>query len=252
VPTSLSPYPNLEQLRKQSKDLRKAHAAGSSDAATRLMAYVGKFAQLEVAQVLAADLALRDAQHAVAREHGFAGWQDMLDSVAAGQQREPLQLVSDSVDYAEDSLLPVQLLQVEPVEQPDGGKGTSIVLRSQDDRIICMVIGEAEGMALAVVVKGREAVRPLTHDLLTTCLDLLGGEVLSVVVHDLQESTFLAHVVLDLAGERRYVDARPSDCLNIAARRHTPIYVTPDLLDKAGAPLSTLPDILQRSFTIIK
>ena len=246
MPTSLAPYPNLEQLRKQSKDLRKAHAAGSVDAATRLQAYVGRFDSLAVADVLAAELALRDAQHTVAREHGFAGWQDMLDFVAAGQQREPMQLVLDAVDYDQDSLLPVQLLQVEPIRRPDGSRFTRIVLRSQDDRVLLMEIGEAEGMALAMGLKG-EMARPLTHDLLTTCLDLLGGVVRSVVIHELRETTFLAHVVLDMAGQHKYVDARPSDSLNVAARLGAPIYVTSELMDKANTPLSALSGILLHS-----
>jgi len=200
--------------------------------------------KLEPEDILGTHLALRDAQHAIAREHGFTGWRDMRDCVSEIQRHTPPQLVVDPVSYREDELVAVQLLKVEPLERPDGSKVAVVVLRSDLDQIIWMAVGEAEGMALAMGLKGQQIQRPLTHDLLTACLDLLKGVVLAVVVHALEQTTFLAHIVLDVAGERRYLDARPSDSLNVAARQHAPIYVSRNLMDSAAAPLSALPQIL--------
>jgi ankyrin repeat protein len=60
---SLPPAPSLEQLRKQAKELLRAHRAGDPGAAARVAAHdPGE------------PLRLTGAQHVVAREHGFPSW----------------------------------------------------------------------------------------------------------------------------------------------------------------------------------
>jgi ankyrin repeat protein len=62
-PASLPPAPSLEQLRKQAKELLRAHRAGEPGAAARVAAHdPGE------------PLRLTGAQHVVAREHGFPSW----------------------------------------------------------------------------------------------------------------------------------------------------------------------------------
>jgi bifunctional DNase/RNase len=249
---SISPslYPNLEQLKKQAKDLRRAHGEGVVESALRLKAYVSRFAGLDEETVLAADLALRDAQHVIAREHGFGSWQD-LRQAAAAEPAERRQLVSESVGYAEEDLLPVQILLVDLVDRSDGSRAAAVVLRTDDERIVVISIGEAEGAALARYLEGGELPRPMTHDLFSACLEAVEGTVCAVVVHELSDTTFLAHVVTTHGDRKRYVDARPSDCLNLAVRQQAPIFVTPALMEEAGRPLSDLPDQLQRMTTVI-
>jgi ankyrin repeat protein len=60
---SLPPAPSLEQLRKQAKELLRAHRAGDPQAVARVAAH-------EPGE----PLKLTGAQHVVAREHGFPSW----------------------------------------------------------------------------------------------------------------------------------------------------------------------------------
>ena len=61
--SSLPPAPSVEQLRKQAKELLRAHRAGAPDAVARVAAHdPGE------------PLKLTGAQHVVAREHGFPSW----------------------------------------------------------------------------------------------------------------------------------------------------------------------------------
>jgi hypothetical protein len=69
---SLPSHPSFESIRKQAKKLVRQFAAGDSDALARV------HAQLP-APVL--PLTLRDAQLVLAREYGFAGWQDLRMAV---------------------------------------------------------------------------------------------------------------------------------------------------------------------------
>ena len=70
---SLPPRPSLDSLRKQAKTLARAVAAGDADAIARVRA-----------RAPAVDLPLtqRNAQLVIAREYGFAGWQDLTAEVS--------------------------------------------------------------------------------------------------------------------------------------------------------------------------
>ena len=80
-----------------------------------------------------------------------------------------------------------------------------------------------------------EVSRPLTHDLLKNVIELLGGEVIRVVINDLQNDTFYARIVLqNESGETIEVDSRPSDAIALAVRADAPIYVEDEVMDRAG------------------
>jgi bifunctional DNase/RNase len=55
-----------------------------------------------------------------------------------------------------------------------------------------------------------------------------------VVVNDLRDSTFYATISLSLQGNEFHIDARPSDAIAVALRVKAPIYVTLDVLERAG------------------
>src|SRR5512134_1910619 len=69
---SLPARPSLESLRKQAKKLARDIAAGDAAAIARARAHLPK-AKLPLSQ--------RDAQLVLAREYGFAGWQDLVKEV---------------------------------------------------------------------------------------------------------------------------------------------------------------------------
>ena len=69
---SLPARPSLESLRKQAKKLARDIAAGNTDAIARA------HAQLPNAEL---PLTQRNAQLVIAREYGYAGWQDLTAEV---------------------------------------------------------------------------------------------------------------------------------------------------------------------------
>ena len=78
-------------------------------------------------------------------------------------------------------------------------------------------IGTFEAAAISMGVEGRARKRPMTHDLLQNTINSLGAIVVSVVINNVQGTTFFAQLCLrNAAGETVYVDARPSDALALA------------------------------------
>lgn len=82
MPRPLPPRANLAHLKKEAKAL--LHAARANDpAALARFAELPAFANKSPAEVAAADLALHDAQSAVAREYGFPSWNALRAEVEA-------------------------------------------------------------------------------------------------------------------------------------------------------------------------
>ena len=252
---SLSPYPDLEQLKKQAKDLRKAHSDGSRQAAQRLKAHVRRCTDLDEDAILAGKVLLRDAQHVIAREHGYAGWQELREAVSDNLSApEPRSLLVESVEYEEEQLLPVQILRVDPQPRSDGSRVTLVLLRDPQDRLLPISIGDPEGSILMIALQRRELPRPLSHQVFEACIDQLGGSLHSVVVHalNLKENAFHAHLRLQASDRLLTVDTRPSDGLILAVRQRAPVFVTPLLIEQVGRPLSDLTQLLDEIASLEK
>ncbi len=81
----LPSHPNLENLKKQAKQLAKGHKDGQVEAFARIKTHYPKLADASVGEILVADFSLCNAQLVVAREYGFATWQTLGEAVAAPQ-----------------------------------------------------------------------------------------------------------------------------------------------------------------------
>ena len=79
-----------------------------------------------------------------------------------------------------------------------------------------------------------DAPRPLTHDLLKTIIETLGGEVLHIVISGLEKNTYFARIVLDMDGDTVEIDSRPSDAIALGVRVSAPVYVAEEVMDQAG------------------
>lgn len=109
-----------------------------------------------------------------------------------------------------------------------------IVLREVDgERSFPIVIGLFEATSIDRRVKGMQAPRPLTHDLITSAIELLGGEVQDIVISDLKDHTYFAKLRIRHEGELLEVDCRPSDAIAVAVTAKVPIYVSEDVLGEA-------------------
>ena len=110
-----------------------------------------------------------------------------------------------------------------------------VILKEKEaDRYLPIWIGPAEADAIAVKLQDLSVPRPLTHDLLRTIIDTLGGSIQHILVSDLQNDTFYARITIQANGTTQDIDCRPSDAVALAVRAQVPIYVDESVLDKAG------------------
>ena len=110
-----------------------------------------------------------------------------------------------------------------------------IVLREVDgERKFSIVIGGAEAMAIDRRLKGIVHPRPLTHDLLASVIEELGGKVDRIEINNLQEHTFYARIHIRHNGDTVKIDSRPSDAIALGVATMVPIYVAEHVLEQVS------------------
>lgn len=114
-------------------------------------------------------------------------------------------------------------------------KSHVVILKEKEgERVLPIWIGPAEAQAIARELAGQRFPRPLTHDLLATIVEGLKAKVTRVVIADLRDNTFYAHLVIEKDGEVVAIDARPSDSIAVALRTGADIFVNEKLLAEPG------------------
>lgn len=102
------------------------------------------------------------------------------------------------------------------------------------ERYLPIWIGLYEAEAITIALQDIQVARPQTHDLLKTLIQNLNARLLQVEVTSLSDDVFYGSLILEVNGQRREVDCRPSDALALAARTNVPIMVSSDVMTQAG------------------
>lgn len=128
------------------------------------------------------------------------------------------------------NLVRVELIALLPTQA-----GCAVFL-GDGSKVILFYIDPAVGLSINTVMTGQKTPRPLTHDLYMLTLQAFGAQVSRVVINAVDGDVFYARLILTAENEimeKKIIelDARPSDCLAIAARAEAPIYVTRNVWD---------------------
>ena len=107
------------------------------------------------------------------------------------------------------------------------------------ERTFPIVIGLPEAFAIERRLKGIDIPRPQTHDLLSSVIGQLGGELKEIVVTDLVDGTFYARLVIEQDGESVEIDSRPSDAIALGVAENVPIFVDEEVLAQTEADTSS-------------
>ncbi len=112
-----------------------------------------------------------------------------------------------------------------------------VILKDKNqERFLPIWIGHFEADAITFELQSISHKRPLTHDLLKSTIEGMGGEVQRVVVTELRrpDDIFYAKLIIDVNGQEVEVDARPSDAIALAVRTKVPIFVDEEVMTVAA------------------
>ena len=103
-----------------------------------------------------------------------------------------------------------------------------------------IVIGYHEVEEINRKLRGEQAPRPLTHDLVGRLMKTLGWRLHRVIINELRDGTFYANLSLSPAelgagkDAERIVDCRPSDAIALAVQTNARIFVARDVIDEVA------------------
>jgi bifunctional DNase/RNase len=129
------------------------------------------------------------------------------------------------------------------------GSGCAVFLGTEH-KVFVIYVDPSVGSAIGMFINGQQKERPLTHDLMALLLEAVGAKVERIVINDLKNGTYFGRLILSAENEiqqRKIIelDARPSDCIAMAAQQHAPIYVCEDVWNEVEDMTEVLEKIEQ-------
>jgi bifunctional DNase/RNase len=139
------------------------------------------------------------------------------------------------------------LVRVEPIALLPTQAGCAVFL-GDGKKAIVFYIDPAVGASINTALSGQSVPRPLTHELFLSAMQAFGAKVSRAVIVRMENEIYYARLILEAQNEimeRKIVelDARPSDCLALAVRCGSPLYVIRALWDTLEDMSGTLEEM---------
>lgn len=149
-------------------------------------------------------------------------------------------------------MIPVTVVDVmsQTYNDADGHefRNYQVVLFDESSRRALVIwIGESEAITIAAGIAHESfasnfgkpsATRPMTQQFIMSLIQAVGATAEAIELSKLENNIFFATVRMKTdAGMVKEVDARPSDALGLAVWHDIPVYVSPEVWEKASPPL---------------
>lgn len=116
----------------------------------------------------------------------------------------------------------------------EGQEQQFIDLKEVDgERQFRIVIGSHEAAAIDRRLKQIPTPRPMTHDLLASVIERMGGQLDHIEINNCQHTIYFAKLHIKLGEKIVNIDCRPSDAIALGIATTVPIFVADHVLDAA-------------------
>ena len=119
-----------------------------------------------------------------------------------------------------------------------GDENFSEIILVGKEKILPIYVTRWQAESIMSGIEGKKPSRPMTHDVFINVINSMGGSIKKVVIDELHGGVFMARLYIEYyrnkTPEEIVMDARPSDCIALAAREGCDIYVSEEVLAEAG------------------
>ena len=123
--------------------------------------------------------------------------------------------------------------------QTQVGAYALILAEENGSRRIPIIVGASEAQSIAIAMERILTPRPLTHDLFTTSLTILGASLIRVLIYKAKDGIFYSYIYLKKDEEIIRIDARTSDAVALAVRADCPILIYESILEQECLHMSS-------------
>lgn len=122
--------------------------------------------------------------------------------------------------------------------QTQSGAYALILVEENGERRVPIIIGGFEAQAIVIKLENLDPPRPLTHDLFRSFAAEFNITLIEVMIYKLEEGVFFSRLLCNNGEKELAIDSRTSDAVALALRFGCPIYITEEILDKAGITIT--------------
>ncbi|OHB55101.1 MAG: hypothetical protein A2Y07_05550 [Planctomycetes bacterium GWF2_50_10] len=126
--------------------------------------------------------------------------------------------------------IPVELSKIIINETSD--QQVIVVKEKGGQRTFPIVIGIVEIFAIDRRLKGIMPPRPMTHDLLQSVIEQMGGKISRITITDLKNHTFYAQLTIQTQADSIVIDCRPSDAIALGVATNAALFVAEEVFEK--------------------
>jgi bifunctional DNase/RNase len=122
--------------------------------------------------------------------------------------------------------------------QTQSGAYALILVEENGERRVPIIIGGFEAQAIVIKLENLDPPRPLTHDLFRSFAAEFNISIIEVMIYKLEEGVFYSRLLCNNGEKEISIDSRTSDAVALALRFGCPIYITEEILEKAGITIT--------------
>ena len=122
--------------------------------------------------------------------------------------------------------------------QTQSGAYALILVEEDGERRVPIIIGGFEAQAIVIKLENLDPPRPLTHDLFRSFAAEFNVSIIEVMIYKLEEGVFYSRLLCSNGEKELSIDSRTSDAVALALRFGCPIYITEEILEKAGITIT--------------
>ncbi len=122
--------------------------------------------------------------------------------------------------------------------QTQSGAYALILVEENGERRVPIIIGGFEAQAIVIKLENLDPPRPLTHDLFRSFAAEFNISIIEVMIYKLEEGVFYSRLICNNGEKEISIDSRTSDAVALALRFGCPIYITEEILEKAGITIT--------------
>ncbi|MBA2486558.1 MAG: bifunctional nuclease family protein [Nitrospira sp.] len=111
-----------------------------------------------------------------------------------------------------------------------------VVLLSAEGKTVRIFVDHTVAGSIQSALTGTKLPRPLSHDLMHSILEALGGRVVKTVI-TLKAGTYYGTLTVAFQGQEKVFDSRSSDSIALAIHFKAPILVDRAALDAVSSPI---------------
>jgi uncharacterized protein len=123
--------------------------------------------------------------------------------------------------------------------QTQSGAYALILAEENGERRIPIIIGGFEAQAIVIKLENLDPPRPLTHDLFRQFAEDFNIVVSEVMIYKLEEGVFYSKLICSGNNKEYSIDSRTSDAVALALRFECPIFISEDIMEKAGITVNS-------------